>query len=307
MEKADVVLTMPADLEWWLEVAQRERWRFASTMRFAPHEYIVKPNTPSLSQEDYERMWRVLRTFGVPAKYHKQTKIYLFDPDGQYHWWGHDTMLETPGLVNRAPNDREYGVQDAPSTVTGLFTPYDAVSAMYDQYEAALVPLEVHAAEREAVKRLFQNDFFAYPEATVLDVGCGTGRLLTQKLIPPGNWTGIDSSQGMLNHAVVRHFTKREIGRVVPGRIEDRLRDLDPFYDIVFLGYGSADYFDPSFIRSQLIPLASVATVLMHYAPGARPAWEPDPVFEVSADALEDMYGQPVSRYGRFLLQVIPA
>ena len=66
----------------------------------------------------------------------------------------------------------------------------------------------------------------------MLDIGCGTGRVLDLGLTTPDRYTGIDPSQAMLN-ALVRkqHWRPR---RLLPARFEDvPLSLLAPGYDLV--------------------------------------------------------------------------
>lgn len=65
----------------------------------------------------------------------------------------------------------------------------------------------------------------------VLDIGCGTGALLDLGILDPARYTGIDSSQGMLNGLVLKH---PKVDRVIPARFEDvPIDDMTGTYELV--------------------------------------------------------------------------
>jgi len=117
------------DLKWWLETAAQQEWIWAKTYAdTAPHSYIVEGRTPSLDHDDYVRAGRVIHTFGRPAKFYGMTSIYLTSPDGRLKWWTMDADVRDTGLINQATTERLYGVQNAPTTESGIETQYDAPS-----------------------------------------------------------------------------------------------------------------------------------------------------------------------------------
>jgi hypothetical protein len=188
-----------ADLDWWLERAGRLDWIFAKTYAAtAPHSYVVEGRTRGMSKVDYVRAGRVIHTFGRPAKFYGMTSIYLTSPDGLLKWWAMDADVRDTNLINQATTDRLYGVQNAPVTESGVETPHDAVASSYDQYNPT--PAKLAARLREAVAALARE----YPPA-VLDVGCGTGRVLDLELTLPDRYAGVDPSTSMLNQLVRKH------------------------------------------------------------------------------------------------------
>lgn len=104
-------------------------------------------------------------------------------------------------------------MQNAPSTASGVQTRYDGIATTYDQLHPASQTLT--AALRAAVASL-SGDF---PPA-VLDVGCGTGRILDLGLTTPERYAGVDASHPMLNQLVRKHPT---VGAIYPMLIQQAL------------------------------------------------------------------------------------
>jgi SAM-dependent methyltransferase len=141
------------------------------------------------------------------------TSIYLTSPDGRLKWWTMDLEVTETNLINRANSDRLYGVQNAPTTESGIETPYDSFAAAYDQLHPASDKMT--RALRGAVASL-SGDF----SPAVLDVGCGTGRVLDLGVTMPDRYAGVDPSQPMLNQLVRKH---PNVGALYPIRIEQAL------------------------------------------------------------------------------------
>ena len=186
-------MTQPAitdeDLDWWLARAATLQWTFARTYAaIAPHSYVVQGRTMGMAAADYVRAGRVIHTFGQPGKFYGMTSIYLTSPDGQVKWWTMDPDVRDTTLINQATTDRLYGVQNAPSTVSGIRTAYDGLASAYDELHPT--SNELAGALRAAVASL-SGDF---PPA-VLDIGCGTGRVLDLGLTTPDRYAGVDPSQ----------------------------------------------------------------------------------------------------------------
>lgn len=203
-----------SDLDWWLTRAAELEWTFAKTYaESAPHSYVVEGRTRGMSRSDYVRAGRVIHTFGQPAKFYGMTSIYLTSPDGRLKWWTMDADVRETGLINQATTERLYGVQNAPVTESGIATPYDALASSYDQADPTS---EIFA---NALRNAVANVTGEYPPA-VLDVGCGTGRVLDVGLTRPDRYAGVDPSAPMLNQLVRKH---PDVGAVYPMRIEDAL------------------------------------------------------------------------------------
>ena len=160
------------DLRWWLALAGDVEWTFARTYaKTAPHSYVVLDRAAGLTRDDFVRAAHVIHTFGQPAKFYSMTSIYLTSPDGRLKWWTMDKDLNDTTLINQATTERLYGVQNAPSTVSGIRTPYDEIATSYDERH----PIE--DTEARALSELVAPFKSEYP-TSVLDIGCGTGRVL---------------------------------------------------------------------------------------------------------------------------------
>ena len=66
-----------------------------------------------------------------------------------------------------------------------------------------------------------------------LDVGCGSGALLSLGVVRPPDYTGVDPSQGMLNELVLRY---PDVHRVFPGTWDQFVTARSPEgYDLVVI------------------------------------------------------------------------
>jgi hypothetical protein len=246
--------TTEDDLAWWLDFAGSREWTFAKTYAAtAPHDYIVQDRSPGVTHDDVVRAAHVIHTFGVPGKYYGLTKIYLTSPDGKLRWWTEDSDLSTTTLVNQARTDRHYGVQNAPFTVSGIRTPYDEVATRWDSEHPS------QSGEAEAVTALLTPHRGTYPPHA-LDLGCGTGRVLSLGLVAPGRYAGVDSSQAMLNMLVIKHPA---VAALYPMDVRAAL-ESDLFtsgqFDWVFLD-ASVDLSSQEVERAQAIARHALITV----------------------------------------------
>lgn len=242
------------DLDWWLTLAGQLDWTFARTYaETAPHSYVVHPRTSGMAEGDYVRAAHVIHTFGQPAKFYNMTSIYLTSPDRRVKWWTMDRDLDETNLINQATTERLYGVQNAPATYSGIRTPYDGVATRYDA--------EHPIAEDEArtLRDLVAPFIGDYP-ACVLDVGCGTGRILDLGLTTADRYAGVDPSQPMLN-MLVRKYP--DVAAVYPTAIEQSLAEgrFTPGQFEFVTAYGSTDELAQDTV-SALATIASRALVL---------------------------------------------
>ena len=188
-----------ADLEWWFDFASSREWTFARTYaQTAPHHYVVQDRTPNVNHEDMVRAARVIHTFGQPGKYYSVTKIYLLSPDGQFRWWTEDDHFTDTTLVNRATTKALYGIQNAPSTLSRHDSPWDKVATSWD----ASHPIRTDEAVQ--LRNLLAGVRGKYPPH-ILDLGCGTGRLLDLGIAKADRYAGLDSSRAMLNMLLRKH------------------------------------------------------------------------------------------------------
>jgi SAM-dependent methyltransferase len=187
------------DLSWWLDYASVLEWTFAKTYAgTAPHHYVVAGRTSGVSHVDMVRAARVIHTFGQPGKYYSLTKIYLVSPDGKYRWWTEDNHFPDTTLVNRGTTELSYGVQNALSSASRIKSSYDTVATTWD------VDHPMAAGEADHVRALLSNVRGTFAPH-VLDLGCGTGRVLDLGLATADRYAAVDSSQGMLNVLLHKH------------------------------------------------------------------------------------------------------
>ena len=73
------------------------KWKFASTMKFIPHWYVVRDRC---DEEQFVDFVRFIREHGVERRFGKRTFIY-FDDDGFTYWTMGNPLPETT-IINRA-------------------------------------------------------------------------------------------------------------------------------------------------------------------------------------------------------------
>ena len=81
------------------EMIARCEWKFAKTMPFAPHEYIVKERCP-LSAEEFEYYDNMQREYSIRERRGKYNNLYLYIDDYTYRTMG--APLEDTTVINRA-------------------------------------------------------------------------------------------------------------------------------------------------------------------------------------------------------------
>jgi len=203
-----------SDLDWWLEFAATREWTFAKTYaETAPHHYVVENRTPGVTHDEMVRAAHVIHTFGAPGKYYSLTKIYLVSPDGRYRWWTEDNHFTDTTLVNRATTELFYGIQNALNTVSGIRSAYDEIATTWDVEHPA------SPGESDHVTELLADVRGNYPPH-VLDIGCGTGRVLDLGLGSSDRYAGVDSSQAMLNLLIRKH---PKVAAIYPLDVRDAL------------------------------------------------------------------------------------
>jgi hypothetical protein len=81
------------------EMVARCEWKFAKTMPFAPHEYIVRDKCP-LTDEEFVCFIDMQRRFGVKECWGKYNNPYLYIDD--YKYWTMGASYEETTVINRA-------------------------------------------------------------------------------------------------------------------------------------------------------------------------------------------------------------
>ena len=75
------------------------QWKFAKTMPFAPHEYIVRDKCP-LTDEEFVYFVDMQRRFGVKERWGKYNNPYLYIDD--YKYWTMGAPYDETTVINRA-------------------------------------------------------------------------------------------------------------------------------------------------------------------------------------------------------------
>ena len=81
------------------EMIARCEWKFAKTMPFAPHEYIVRDKCP-LTDEEFVYFLDMQRRFGVKERWGKYNNPYLYIDD--YKYWTMGAPNDETTVINRA-------------------------------------------------------------------------------------------------------------------------------------------------------------------------------------------------------------
>ena len=81
------------------EMIARCQWKFAKTMLFAPHEYIVRDKCP-LTDEEFVYFVKMQRQHGIKERWGKYNNPYLYIDD--YKYWTMGAPIEETTVINRA-------------------------------------------------------------------------------------------------------------------------------------------------------------------------------------------------------------
>lgn len=81
------------------EMIARCQWKFAKTMPFAPHEYIVRDKCP-LTDEEFVYFVEMQRKYGIKERWGKYNNPYLYIDD--YKYWTMGAPIEETTVINRA-------------------------------------------------------------------------------------------------------------------------------------------------------------------------------------------------------------
>ena len=81
------------------EIIARCQWKFAKTMPFAPHEYIVRDKCP-LTDEEFVYFIDMQRRFGVKERWGNYNNPYLYIDD--YKYWTMGAPYDETTVINRA-------------------------------------------------------------------------------------------------------------------------------------------------------------------------------------------------------------
>lgn len=92
-------MTSEADYDKIRDMIARCQWKFAKTMPFAPHEYIVKDRCP-LTKDEFEYFVNMQREHGIRERWGKYNNPYLYIDD--YKYWTMGAPIEGTTVINRA-------------------------------------------------------------------------------------------------------------------------------------------------------------------------------------------------------------
>ena len=93
------MMTYELDYDKLRDMIARCQWKFAKTMPFAPHEYIVKDRCP-LTKDEFEYFVNMQREHGIRERWGKYNNPYLYIND--YKYWTMGAPIEGTTVINRA-------------------------------------------------------------------------------------------------------------------------------------------------------------------------------------------------------------
>lgn len=99
MQTDNKMINSEANYDRLREMICRCEWKFAKTMPFAPHEYLVRDKCP-LTDEEFVYFVEMQRRFGVKERWGKYNNPYLYIDD--YRYWTMRAPIEETAVINRA-------------------------------------------------------------------------------------------------------------------------------------------------------------------------------------------------------------
>lgn len=216
---------------------ESKNWIFAKTMPENPHWYTLRKEWED--NRLFDAVVRFIRDYGYQEKF-KRSWYTMMNFNG-YKYWTMGAPINQTILINRKPVDYQ--------------SDYDAIA---DRYDA----LFDNPADIEENHRIIEGIDFS---GRVLDIGCGSGVLLDTVDIQ--DYTGIDSSKGMLDRLLEKHPDKQ--GRVIHAPFEDFYGKQ---FDTIVSLYGAISYVQPAALAKIKDMLAKGGQLhLMFYADGYTP------------------------------------
>ena len=198
----------PADLDWWLELAPTLEWTWAKTYarlraaplrRAGPHAR-AQPGGLRAGRRGHPHVRPARQVLPEHQHLPQRRRVEVLD-DGRA---GRGHRPDQPG--HDGPVLRPAGRPEH------LHRGVHRVRRHRRRLRPATRPLQT-----SAVRAQIAEHFRGHSPRT-LDVGCGAGALLDLGVVSPADYTGVDSSQGMLNELVLKHPAVR---RLIPARFED--------------------------------------------------------------------------------------
>lgn len=255
-----------SDVDWFIDVTRTIEWTEAKSYRDSvPHWYSFLGNRSPLGKQDYYRLSRVLRAVGQPRNFNRTIGINL-DLDG-WTYFTTDRDIEAVGNLQRGPAGKLYGKQVAPRTERAgqelMMSARDGISGVSDLLElqqartdnlnainaygrrsSTAAELQEHPSTRKRAKFLMQT--VGGGSYSLLDLGCGTGRLLDTNIPAKALYIGVDTSRGMLNELLMKH---PKALRLKNASVEQYLNEMGDGADVVWLNLDAMPGTDPDSVR----------------------------------------------------------
>lgn len=235
--------------ERFVSLVLRNKWTFAKTMAYMPHEYTLRRDFAN--DADFVDMVKHIRQHGIKEKFGKTEYTYFYINGWKYWTMGcplHNCDKTGTILINRAQYKPEK-------------SEYDNIAMMYEGLFSA------------PKFRIEDGHLFAliksHIQGRVLDIGCGTGLLLD--FMPEieyrrggVSYIGVDTSRGMLDVFEHKHSAPF---------IHDKFRNVFAgSFDTIVALYGTASYFDEREVDMVIEYLAPGGKyILMTYADDYHP------------------------------------
>ena len=217
---------------------------YAYTMPGIPHHYTHRlkwRNYEGVEDSDYERVFHAVYKHGEWGSWGNQRRCY-FRANG-YQWWFMTEDVKESVILNRCPIYYPFGKR------------YDKVAGRHD----SRFDRERDRSEKIEHYRLVPLEF------PVLDIGCGTGRLVDYAgtYVSPSKYVGIDPSIGMLGQFHLKH-PRFEIGRaLIPTELKHYVTDRR--FRTILAMYGVGSYLDANHLERIDELLEPGGTALVSY------------------------------------------
>lgn len=92
------------DLHEWEKAQHNYEWTYASSMPYAPHQYLVKGR--DIPPAEYYRVYALIAQYGEDDTYRGYHRVYLYSTDRKTRWWAMSDYPQRSKIINRAYSEK---------------------------------------------------------------------------------------------------------------------------------------------------------------------------------------------------------